>query len=271
MNSRLRNFLAVFLCIALALAIVCVFVIGTTQKNKRSQELIKKSQEGNKVATLAVKGEESKESISSYEKIKNKKGASILILGDYIAQSEGAESKNKWSSILADSIEKNYGTQLAVTLLANKDQGISKTLSDYNNKEAANKYDFVIICVGADDVGVLKIEQFRKSYEALVRKIKEGNSNCEVISIIESSIKIDKTYPDSIKSICDYYEIPYLDGREVFKRSNIDYSKLTLQDGQTPNIDGFKLYGEGIYNLIKTNIENGKTVKSSKKDLLYNN
>lgn len=271
MSSKSKDILVVFLSVVLFLALVSVIVLGITRKNKESQELIKEAEESSKVVTATAKSEEPKDIVNPYEKIKNKKSVSMLILGDYIAQSQGVEEKNKWSSVVLDLVDKNYGIKPTINLLANKDQGILKTLEDYTAKESTKKYDFVIICVGADDAGVLKIEQFRKNYEALVRKIKEGNENSEVISIIESSIKINKTYPDEIKSICDYYEIPYVDGREVFKQSNIEYSKLTLQDGQTPNADGYKLYGDAIYNVIKTNTDKGKVVKALNKGLLYAN
>jgi len=269
MNSKLKNRLTIFLCAVLLAALVLVVIVGTLQKNKESQELGKNSQESTVSLTTEVKTEVTEEILNPYKKIKNKKSVSVLVLGDYIAQSQGVEDKDKWSSIVSDLINKNYGAQTTVNILANKDQGILKTLEEYSAKEASNKYDFVIICAGADDVGVLKIEQFKQSYEALVRKIKEGYDNCEVISIIESSIRKDKVYPEAIKNICDYYEIPYADAREVFKQSNIDYSKLTINDKQTPNADGYKLYGEAVYNLIKANVDKDKEITSLKQDLLF--
>lgn len=269
MNSKIKDSLAIFLCAVLLAALVLVVIVGTMQKNKKSQELQKNIQ-GNTAAVVAdTKTQVTEEVLNPYKKIKNKKSVSVLVLGDYIAQSQGVEDKDKWSSIVSDLVNKNYGAQVTVNILANKDQGILKTLEDYAAKEASSKYDFVIICAGADDVGALKIEQFKQSYEALVRKIKEGYDNCEVISIIESSIRKDKVYPEAIKNICDYYEIPCADAREVFKQSGTDYSKLTINDKQTPNADGYKLYGEAVYNLIKTNVDKEKEITALKKELLF--
>lgn len=271
MSSRTKNILAIFLCIVLFVALISVVVLGNIRNNKKLQELKKAAEESNKVVALATKPEEENVIKNPYEKIKNKKEASMLVLGDYIAQSEGIEEKSKWTSILSSSIERDYGTKLSLELLANKDQGIVKTIEDYNKDKATKKYDFVIVCVGANDVGVLKIEQFRQNYESLVRKIKEGNENCEVILIIESAIRTDKTYPDSIKSISDFYELPCIDARDVFNKSNIPYNKLVTQDLINPNAIGYKLYGDAMYNLFKTNVESGREVKALKKESLYNN
>lgn len=269
MNGRSRNVLAISLCLFLFIALIFVVVVGNIQKNNKTKELVKASEGTDKTVEEKTEEPVATEIKNPYEKIKNQKTTSILILGDYIAQGEGVEQKNKWSAILSDSMEKDYKAKPSISLLTNKDQGIIKTLEDYNTKEATKKYDFAIICVGADDVGILKIEQFRKAYESLIRKIKEGNESCEVISIIESSIKLDKTYPDTIKTICDYYGISYIDVREVFKQANVAYSNLTTQDGQTPNVEGYKLYGNSIYKFIKTNVDKGKAVTSIKKELLY--
>lgn len=270
MNSRAKNTLIAVLCLALLVALISTVVLGNIQNNRKAQELEKKAQQTNTVVVTSTNQEEN-EIINPYEKIKNKKATSIVILGDYIAQSEGVEEKNKWSTIVSSSIEKDYGIKPSVEFETNKDQGIVKTLENYNKNKAAKKYDFAIVCVGADDEGVLKVEQFRQNYETLVRKIKEGNENCEVILLIESAIRTEKTFPEAIKSIGDFYELPSIDARDVFNKSNFAYNKLTTQDMMTPSIDGYKLYSDAVYNLIKTNIEKGREVKALKKELLYNN
>ncbi|MHC1684887.1 MAG: SGNH/GDSL hydrolase family protein [Clostridiaceae bacterium] len=269
MSRKLKTRSGIFLCLVLLASLIFVVVFGRIQNNKKLQELIRMSQEESDLGKSTSQNQDENAITNPYKKIKNKKDTSILIIGDYNAQSEGVEEKSKWSSLVVESIESSYGIKPSVELLTDKHQGIVKTVENYNKNLAKKKYDFAILCVGADDVGVLKVEEFRQNYESFVRRIKEGNENCEVILIIEGSIKTDTTYPDAIKSIGDYYELLYIDIRDVFNKSNIAYDKLTTGDTITPNADGYKLYGDAIYNLIKINVAQGREVTALKKESLY--
>jgi lysophospholipase L1-like esterase len=208
-----------------------------------------------------------------YEKIKNKKEIAILVIGDNIAQSEGVPEESKWHTLLGKAIEGSYGAKVSFKQLTGSKQVVTKALEDYNKQEAANKYDFVILCLGEYDIVQGKLEDFKKNYETLIRKIKAGNPNCEVIPLIESSIQNNKTFPSAIKELADYYELPLIDERESFKQSKVDYDKLMLTPKEKiiPNKEGYKLYADSIFNSVKGNVENGKKVKALEKVEIYKN
>jgi hypothetical protein len=94
------------------------------------------------------------------------------------------------------------------------------------------------------------------------------NPSAEVILLQESSIVFNKTVPDSIKAIGDYYTIPYLDMREAFKKSNLASAKLTT-NGILLTAQGSKIYSDTIFTFIKENATAKKTIHFSSKELLY--
>jgi lysophospholipase L1-like esterase len=248
-------------------------ISDTKLKQTSSQVKVQDKQPTATSTTKPVSAEQPATLTNPYEKIKNKKEIEILIIGDNIAQSEGVPEESKWHTLLGKAIEGSYGAKVNFKQLTGSKQVVTKALEDYNKQEAANKYDFVILCLGEYDIVQAKLEDFKKNYEALIRKIKTGNPNCEVIPLIESSIQNNKTFPNAIKELADYYELPLIDERESFKQSKVAYDKLMLTPKEKiiPNKEGYKLYADSIFNSVKGNVENGKKVKALDKVEIYKN
>lgn len=203
---------------------------------------------------------------SFYDKVSKKQEVSILVLGDAIAESSGVEEENKWYNSLNKWIYSEYGVKGNIKLTTSPLGNVFTGWGDYNSAES-KKYDLVFICYGENDLKDMTLTQYSGTYEALVRSIKTNNSKCEVINIIESSIKVDKTFPEAVKKISSYYDLQLVDAREVFNKSKISYNNLS-SNGVLPNQKGYELYASAIEDLIKSNLTNKRVVGYEAKTVL---
>ena len=238
--------------IVLSLALVLVIVLGTIKDRKVlkiGKEEVSSSNEISNKSTNNIF-----EIGNPYEKIKNGKNINILVLGDGIGLSEGKSGEEgDWSTLLTKWLKDTYKSQATVTNLSGK----NATIKDGIQKLEANKdnFDIAYIIFGQNDEKNLGVEDFKKSYEKVIKDLKERNKDIAIIPIIENSIRKKNNYTKVIEEIAKENNLNVLDMATVFTKDPEPYSKITNKDKIFPNDKGYSLYLKEMQNLIDYNIK----------------
>jgi len=253
---------------------IIIFILSISLIGVISAGVVKDKAEKNRLSQLragvqaaTIKSPNTKTDNSFYDKVSEKQEISILVLGDAIGESSGVKEESKWYNSINKWINSEYGAKSNIKLFTSPKGNVFAGLSDFNFADN-KKYDLVFICFGENDLKDMTLAQYSGVYEALVRNIKTNNNKCEVINIIESSIKSDKTFPEALKKISNYYNLQFVDTRDVFSKSQIPYNNLS-SNGILPNEKGYELYSSAIEDLLKSNITNKRTVDYEAKTVLY--
>lgn len=254
-----------------------IFVIGYgTMKDNTSQKKLAKLAVAEQLKENAqdlaeqtkTKEQQQKDNVADYnlyDKLRNGKDISTLVIGDGIAASNGSEDKDKWYIKLQSWISQTYKVQDKTDLKVHPGGGIDDGIKEYGADEES-EYDLVILCYGQND-RQMDIHQWSKKYESIVRQVINKNPKSDVILLVESSFQNYEIIPNAIKQISQYYGIQNIDMREVFKDSGTPYNKLS--SGINPNTDGYALYFKAISNVIDNNVKNEKKINYVAKDSLF--
>lgn len=128
--------------------------------------------------------------------------------------------------------------------------------------------DVIFIVFGENDRKYMNPEDFTLFYEKLIRNAKEAHKDAEIITFIESPLK-QEPYADAIKRISVHYGAKYLDMRIPFQKSGMLTEKLTA-DMVHPNGNGYRLYANAVFELIKKNIRAEAEIAGFPKPLTQN-
>ena len=269
--KKLENIFLVFLIIG------NIFVIGYgTMKDKidekklsilASAEQLKENKQDleEQTKTKEQQQKDKEANYNLYDKLRNGKSISTLIIGDGIAASNGAEDKRQWYSNLQNWISQTYKVEDKTDMKVHPGGGIDDGIKEYGAGEESG-YDLVILCYGQND-RQMDIHQWSKKYENMVREVIAKNPKSDVILLIESSFQNYEIIPNAIKKIAQYYGLQYIDMRKVFNDSGTPYNKLSA--GINPNNDGYALYFKAISNLIDNNVKSEKKINYTAKDILF--
>lgn len=190
--------------------------------------------------------------IGLYDKLKNKERIEVLVLGDSIGANSGAtEHVTRWDTQFITAINKQYGSEVGITNLSVPGTGSLFGIVKLVEQEIdLNKFDLAVVCYGHNDGE----SSFDIYYEALIRYLKHGNANLEILPILESSQKDEATKVEKFKKICEYYELDYADTIAAFETSGKEYDAL-VKDGIHPNDDGYALYATALENVLTSRVE----------------
>ncbi|MBC8063042.1 MAG: SGNH/GDSL hydrolase family protein [Clostridiaceae bacterium] len=270
MKGQRKISFSTFSCIFLI--ILCIFVIigGVNKDKKLEQSNATIVQKVLQEQRIRLKTEDERISnFNLYDKILEKKDISILVIGDGIAEGQGVEAEQaKWFNVVKKSFNDKYGINATVSLITGGGTTVFRGWSEYCLGDSSKKYDLVFICFGQDNQNFLSISQYQMFYENLIKRVKSNNPNTEIVPMIESYIKVDNDFTKIIKDISNHYGLKYIDTREVFKQSSIEYDKLTA-DGVYPNAQGYSYYAGAISKLIETNYSDKRSTKYIETNLLY--
>lgn len=200
---------------------------------------------------------EKAQSRNVYTKLMNNKEIKVLIIGNGIAQGGlEADEEKKWYNRLGKKIKEEYGADSTFKIITTPGGTAFGGWIDYIADSEPKEYDLVFLCFGSSDEKELNFNQtvFGTIMEGLIRNIKRAKSNTEIITIIENSIK-SEAYIDTLKKISDYYEITYVDTIKAFIDSRMAIDVLT-EDGANPSEQGYEIYTDAVFDLIKSNIDN---------------
>lgn len=198
-------------------------------------------------------------------KIKNNESVSILINGDSIASSNGAQS---WPQLVAQRLKRNYNLQnvyLSNISLPGNGAYAGYVIEKICVPENVDTYDLAILCYGQNDYDQ---ENFPVYYEALIRATIEENPNVQILTILESS---QGGYTDNIKiieEISNYYGIPCVDTIKAFSESGYSMEELTT-DLVHPNELGNDIYAETTIETLKNQVFTEEFKQKPLPDYLY--
>lgn len=180
-----------------------------------------------------------------------KKDINILIIGDSIAQSDGRNSEEGyWHCILQKSLKNDYCINANINLITKNGSKVSWGLEQYNMQvNTMSDYDVVFICFGQNDQ-YNNLETFRSNYSELIESIRQHNPDAKIYGIIESSIRTDNEFTETIKNLSNIYRFTYIDTRIAFANSSFLYDELT-DDGIHPNDKGNKIYAKYILEILE--------------------
>lgn len=192
-----------------------------------------------------------------YEKITQNLPVNILINGDSIA--EGV-SESSIGPLLKTRLESEYNTSVTVDNISLPGNSSFAGLTQINTFESDDSYDLVILCYGQNDTDS---DDFSTMYENLLRSAIENYPDAQFLCILESSQKKYTNKINTIKQLCEYYNVPYVDTISAFNSSGYPYDLLS-SDGTHPNKLGKKIYCEAIFQTL----QNGFTDTEYKKAVL---
>ncbi len=94
----------------------------------------------------------------------------------------------------------------------------------------------------------------------MIKEIIKNNSKSDLYLIVQSSIRLDKNYPEAIIKIANHYNLNIVDMRKAFINSNENYITLTT-DGILPNKKGYNLYTKEIIKIFREEYKKSKSNK----------
>jgi len=210
-----------------------------------------------------------------YQKLKEGRPVSILIIGDDIGASSGSTAGNGWIDQLTNKLYATYKSTVTVTKITHGGANIVRSWIEYNSMIENNKqsgvssnFDCVFICDGKNYQSIDELKQFHMFYENLIVRLIKNDPKSEIFPMIESSIKTDNGFTVDIKNISDHYELDLIDTRTAFNQSGKNYSDLS-KDGVHPNDAGYTLYAEQMYNVISGNVSKNKSVSYENKPTFF--
>lgn len=209
------------------------------------------------------------EDLNVYEKIAEGTPFNYLIIGDSIGRGSGAEKKElRWFNQLEVFLNDFSGSMGRRHLIVQSGATAFEGLYKLQNSPQSRKMDLIFIVFGENDRKFMNPEEFTFFYEKLIRNAKEINRDAEIITIIESPLK-QEAFADAIKRISVHYGAKYLDMRIPFRESGMLTEHLT-SDMVHPNGNGYRLYANAVFELIKDNIENEADIAVYPKSLTNN-
>jgi len=259
--------MTIFFLIVIFITLIAVGTIRDKRKyaNKKvnkSIETINKNKESSKKQEQQT-DKNNRENISVYEKINNKKQITMLSIGDDMANSMAVEEQDKWHNNIKKYLEDTYKIKVDSKVIWKEKSKIDEALDNYKKAENKN-YDLIFITLGEYNIGYEPTEKLATKYEELIKEIIKNNPKSDLYLTIQSSIRLDKAYPDAIIKISNHYNLNEVDMRTAFKNSNENYDKL-ITGGILPNKEGYDLYTKEIIKLLENNIKNQKIISYTDK------
>ncbi|NFG67664.1 SGNH/GDSL hydrolase family protein [Clostridium sporogenes] len=265
--------IAIFFLIVIFVALILVGIIRdkknyASRKVNKSIQIINKNKQSFKKDDKKInKNNKEPENLYLYEKINNKKEITMLSIGDDMANSSFVEEKDKWHNNIKKYIEDTYKIKVDTKVIWKEKSKIDEALDNYKKAETKN-YDLIFITLGEYNIGYEPTEKLASRYEELIKEIIKNNSKSDLYLIVQSSIRLDKNYPEAIIKIANHYNLNIVDMRKAFINSNENYITLTT-DGILPNKKGYNLYTKEIIKSLEKNIKSQKVIKYEEKQVLY--
>jgi len=245
----------------------CKIIVGTIHENRNQK----------KITVIVEKHKEKKQTeearisnLNFYQKLHEKRDINALIIGDSIAQGTGASDfHKKWTNLMIKNVQQKYRSTITTDPITGGSTTGVRAWVELNNAKLTKKYDIAFICFGQNDKRSIKPKQFKIFYESTIIKLKELNSNIEIIPIIESSFREYNDYSNVIKELARHYNLQYADTVQAFNNSGQLYSDLS-NDLVHPNDKGYAYYAKTIEKVINDNYISKKETDINY-SVLYNN
>lgn len=243
----------IIIIVLLVISVVGVLLFGQYKDNKDAQKVLLDNQK-------LLETSEIKDTSNGfiYDKISKKQTVSILVLGDAQASSEGVAQGDKWTTKVKAWLNEKYGSLATINIVAVPTQNAQASLEGYKKLDVKS-YDLVLICLGERDTAYTSLNGFKTSYEDLIKAIKANNAATDIMTMVEGSIRLNRSFPQAILDLSSQYNLLNVDVRAEFKKSNLPYYKLST-NGILPSAEGYNIYALTVENSIKNAIESNRKI-----------
>jgi len=246
--------------VILSIILLVSLFLGKLQDNKlmdKNSEEYKEwvnSSKDDKVVPVEEKLKNQVTELDFYSKLIKKETVKILIAGDRIALSEGKNSDNGiWTEGVSYIINKNYGSEVELTLLASQEITI-KGGQDLINKNDTSNQDLIILCFGHNDsIAAANVQEFKSTYSKIISDIKSKNENQKLLLIIPSTLDNADKYRETILAVAEENGLAYVDTKAAMDNSKL--SKKSILNGKLPSDIGYQLYTESFSNVINEEVQ----------------
>ncbi|MBM7692531.1 lysophospholipase L1-like esterase [Peribacillus deserti] len=209
-------------------------------------------------------GSEKNESV--YEKIEKKERITYLVIGDSIGRGSGAETPNgRWFKQLEKKMSQQHGVSMKGDFLVQSGATSLEGLYKLQNERIMDQVNLIFIVFGENDRKYMNERDFGILYESLIRQSKAKYPAAEIITITESCLTFED-FANKIQDLSSHYGASNADMRPVFKNSGKSNQELT-RDNVHPNGQGYSLYSDTLYHLLKNNKKNNKTIAQLNKPI----
>ena len=207
-------------------------------------------------------------------RLRSKKPLVLGVSGDSISQGYNASGFTQapplqppYPRLVADELARAYGTQVTFRNRAVAGWSVAQGLADLD-KLLAEKPDLVILAYGMNDVGGHNPEAYKKSIEAILKRILDANPDTEVVLVASmlGNPEWTATPPDMFPKYRDALASLTRPGvvladmtslwQELLKRKR--YVDLTGNGVNHPNDFGHRLYAQVILALLVDPVLNKK-------------
>ncbi len=206
-----------------------------------------------------------KSSESLYTKLSKKEPVRIAVLGDTFGVSSGASEGHEWDTVLKDTLEKNYGSDVTVDNFA---VAVTTAFQGYCTvkQNKWDDYDLAIVCFGSMDQNG-EIGTFQRDYESIIRGLRRANAQMVIMPMVSTYVS-DSNFSGTVRDIASQYGLTCVNMNNAFVDSGKSEDELTT-DGVYPNDDGYALYANAIAVAIDQNIQSGVTASTKKVSAQY--
>ena len=176
---------------------------------------------------------------------------SALVLGDYIAESRGASNQDlsSWYALVANDLICKYPGTIQWHFKTSAVASINDVLTYV--PEATKDTDLIVLCLGRQDVGRMRLTEFKQKYEQLIVKLKAISPYADLILVVEppvlSNLENNKFFPyrKIINDLGQKHQHPVIDQWLAFINDATPLSGL-LADNVNPNDKGYRVFADEV-------------------------
>lgn len=174
-----------------------------------------------------------------------------LIIGDSIAESQGASDKNStgWYTLVANDLHSKYPGTLQWQLKTSTSGIINDALKI--TPEISSDTDLIVVCLGRSDSGRLKLSAFKQRYEQLLGDLKAKCPQADIFLLTEPPVKNiwenNRYFPfcETIIGLAQKYQLHVIDEWTAFINDPTPLSAL-LADNVNPNDKGYRIFADAV-------------------------
>jgi lysophospholipase L1-like esterase len=200
-----------------------------------------------------------------YTKLSAGEAVRIAIIGDTFGASEGADEGQEWDTQLGQILQDTYSSEVTIDNLSVRVTTAYQGYCTVMQNEWTD-YDLAIVCYGSMDQNG-DAETFQRDYEAIVRNLRNKNSNLVIMPMISTYVN-DSDFSGTIRNIAEQYGLTCLNMNNAFVDSALDQSEL-LADEVYPTNTGYGIYAQAIADAIGQNIQSNAAVPEGAVKILY--
>jgi acyl-CoA thioesterase-1 len=202
-------------------------------------------------ATDPSKIEQSTASYQGLAKIMEPTTIRALVLGDSVAESLGVSNRDlsSWHTLVANALHTNYPGTIQWHFKTSAAASINDVLTFV--PEATIDTDLIVLCLGRQDVGRLRLTVFKQKYEQLIVELKAKSPHADLYLVVEPPVLSNSentkflAYRKIINDLGQKHQLHVIDAWTAFINDPTPLSGL-LADSVYPNDKGYRVFADAI-------------------------